>query len=272
MPRRSRLRLALFSGCFPSSPFALAVPSAYAAAPEWRGVHLHSLWAETSNADMDRELDLARDSGANVVRVDVGWSSLETGGKGPGAWYLDKLDHLVNGANARGMKVMPGVVAPRAGPRAPRRPRSRAARAAGGTATVTMYPPTNNHDFADIAVWVIARRYDTKLAALEVWNEPNLDEDRFWIAPDEPRAYAEMLKAAYPASSRPLPTFRSWPAPSPSATTPSCAHVRHRHQGPLRRHGHSPLPRQQPRAPDLGAAWTGSATCSARPATTSRCG
>ena len=92
MPRRSRLRLELIIGVLTlSAAWALAVPSAFAAAPEWRGVQLHSLWWESTNSDMDRELDLARDSGANVVRVDVGWSSLETGGKGPGPCGADAI-------------------------------------------------------------------------------------------------------------------------------------------------------------------------------------
>jgi len=38
--------------------------SADAATPEFRGVQLHSLWFDSSNADMDRELDLARESRA----------------------------------------------------------------------------------------------------------------------------------------------------------------------------------------------------------------
>ena len=199
MPRRSRLRLELIIGVLTlSAVWALAVPSAFAAAPEWRGVQLHSLWWESTNSDMDRELDLARDSGANVVRVDVGWSSLETGGKGPGGWYLDKLDRLVAGASARGMKVLPGVLGtPCWASSAPESLRQGCQGSWWNRDQITMYPPTNNQDFADIAVF-IARRYEGKLAAIELWNEPNLGEDRFWIAPDEPRAYAEMVKAAYP--------------------------------------------------------------------------
>ena len=59
-----------------------ATASAGAGAAQYRGVQLHSLWSDSSERDMDRELDLAAEAHANVVRVDVVWGSLETGGKG----------------------------------------------------------------------------------------------------------------------------------------------------------------------------------------------
>ena len=224
MPRRSRLRLELILGVLAlSAVWALAVPSAFAAAPEWRGVHLHSLWWESTNSDMDRELDLARDSGANVVRVDVGWSSLETGGKGnSGGWYLDKLDRLVAGASARGMKVIarrarhavlglerPGDPAPGLSGQLVEPRRSRCIR-----------PPTTS-DFADIAVF-ITRRYGTS------WRPSRSGTSRTWArtaSGSRPTSRAPTPRWSRPptrASSRPTPTFRCWPAPSPTGTTPSC--------------------------------------------------
>jgi polysaccharide biosynthesis protein PslG len=199
VPRKSRLRRELLLGVVSlCAVSAFAVPSAHAAGPEWRGVQLHSLWWDSTNSDMDRELDLARDSGANVIRVDVGWSSLETSGKGPGGWYLDKLDRLVAGASARGLKVLPGVLStPCWASSAPESLRQGCTGSWWNRDQITMYPPRDNQDFVDIAVF-IAKRYEGKLAAIELWNEPNLSEDRFWIAPDEARAYAEMVKATYP--------------------------------------------------------------------------
>jgi polysaccharide biosynthesis protein PslG len=202
--RRRELLLALLTLCAFS---ALTVPSAQAAAPEWRGVQLHSLWWDGTNSEMDRELDLARDAGSNVVRVDVGWSSLETSGKGPGGWYLDKLDRLVAGAGARGLKVLPVVMStPCWASSAPESLRQGCTGSWWEREQIAMYPPTNNQDFADITVY-IAQRYAGKLAAIELWNEPNLAEDRFFIAPDEPRAYADMVKAAYPRLKQAAPSL-----------------------------------------------------------------
>lgn len=182
-----------------ASPAAAAPPAASAAGTEFRGVQLHSLW-DSSDADMDRELDMALDLGANVVRTGVGWGSLETGGKGQySQWYLDKLDRFVNGASARGMQVIATLFDTPCW--ASSAPESLKQGCAGEwwNRNVQMYPPTHAGDYGDIARFVTSR-YGTALAALEVWNEPNLDVDRFFIAPDEPAAYAAILKAAYPAA------------------------------------------------------------------------
>jgi hypothetical protein len=179
----------------------LVAAPAEAAGPQLRGVQLHSLWWESSTADMERELDLARRAGANVVRLDVSWSSLETGGPGElSPWYVRKLDRFVAGAHARGMKVLATLLAsPCWASSAPESLRQGCGDGWWNRDQIHMYPPRDPRDYADAARWMTSR-YGTRLAALEIWNEPNLNEDRFWIAPDEPRAYADLVKAAYPAA------------------------------------------------------------------------
>lgn len=184
--------------------------AASARGPAYRSVQSHALWWDVSYGDMYRELDMIRDVGANSVRVDVGWSSLETGGKSVetggtqqmSAWYRDKLDAFMNAADARGLKVIAGLgLTPCWASSAPESEKQ-GCLGAWWDRKVIQYPPVDNDDFADISRW-ITNRYGTKLAALEVWNEPNLTgdgADRFWIAPDEPAAYASLLKAAYPAA------------------------------------------------------------------------
>jgi len=51
--------------------FAVAKPAQTAQTAQLRGVQLHSLWADVTDSEMTHELDLAREAGANVVRVDV---------------------------------------------------------------------------------------------------------------------------------------------------------------------------------------------------------
>jgi hypothetical protein len=178
---------------------ALAPAPASAATP-LHGVQLHSLWSNVSNADMDRELDLAHQVGSNVVRVDVGWSSLETLGKGQYSdWYVTKLDRFVTGADARGMKVVASMLSTPCW--ASSAPSSLKQNCAGTwwDRGVTWYPPTDPDDYGDAARWLTAR-YGTKLAALEVWNEPAITSNRFWISPDPAAAYAALLRAAYPGA------------------------------------------------------------------------
>lgn len=180
--------------------FALAAPASAEAAPAYRGAQVHSLWWESSTADMDRELDLLKGAGANMVRVDVNWSSLETGGKGNlSGWYVDKLDRFMAGAEARGLKVIATLFAtPCWASSAP----STVKQSCSGSwwdRGVTAYPPTNASDYADVARW-LAARHGSRLAALEVWNEPNLEQEIFWKTPNKAADYATLLKAAYPAA------------------------------------------------------------------------
>jgi hypothetical protein len=178
----------------------LAAAAPASARPQYRGVQLHSLWYESSSADMDRELDLAQQAGSNVVRIDVAWGSLEDQGKGQfSPWYSQKLDRFMAGAEARGMKVIAGLsYTPCWASSAPDNLKQGCAGDWWGRG-VASYAPTNPGDYADIARWVTAR-YGSKLAALEIWNEPNLASKQFLNAADQAGTYSTLLKAAYPAA------------------------------------------------------------------------
>lgn len=180
---------------------ALAAPAA--AGPQLRGVQLHSLWSGVSPAAMQRELDLAADAGSTVVRLDVVWGSLETDGRGRiEASYRERLDRFVAGAAARGMKVIATLWStPCWASTAPPEVKQ-GCRGAWWDRDVGAYPPSRARDYAAVARWLTAR-YGTRLAALELWNEPNNDTtDHFWRARDRAGAYARLVRAAYPAAKR----------------------------------------------------------------------
>ncbi len=61
---------------------------------------------------------------------------------------------------------------------------------------VQNYPPVSAADYGEAAAWV-ARRWGDRMAALEIWNEPNEAEQDFLVAPDPAVAYAALVKAAY---------------------------------------------------------------------------
>jgi O-glycosyl hydrolase len=165
-----------------------------------RGVVLDALWSGTSDRDMRRELAVSRSAGSNVVRVDVTWSSLETDGKNQlSSWYVRRLDEFMAGARRHGLKVIATLWStPCWASSAPSSLKDGCA-GAWWDRGVTVYPPNNAADYADAARF-ITRRYGTKLAALEIWNEPNLGYDLFWKASDKAGAYAALVKAAYPAA------------------------------------------------------------------------
>ena len=65
------------------------------------------------------------------------------------------------------------------------------------TDTHFSHPPTNVADFAAFMTAVVTR-YKGKVAAYEIWNEPNLTYEWGYLEPD-PAGYTELLKAAYKA-------------------------------------------------------------------------
>ena len=178
---------------------ALAAP-ARAAGPQYRGLDLQSLWSSSSNDDLDHELDLSQQAGVNTVRVDVAWSSLQTDGPGQfSQWYVDKLDRFVNGAAARGIRVIPTLWSTPCWASSAPDTLKQGCAGAWWDRDVTKYLPSDPADYGAAAKWMTAR-YGTKLAALEVWNEPNLPDDSFLISSDKAGDYARLLKAAYPAA------------------------------------------------------------------------
>jgi len=144
------------------------------------GVQFHATWSDYTDTQRVAMLDKLASANIRWVRIDIGWTSLEPAKGQYDAYHVGILDRVVAAANARGIKVLGTLW------RTP-------AWANGGRSVTT--PPTNAADYASIARWVAAR-YRGKIAAWEVWNEPNLAS--FFVNAD-PVAYAALVRAAYPA-------------------------------------------------------------------------
>ena len=162
------------------------------------GAQSHVLWTDSTAADMERELDLLDRAGATAVRLDISWSSLETDGKGQiSQWYVNRFESFLKGAEARGIRVIGTLWSTPCWASSAPETLKQGCEGAWWERTVDRYPPTSAADYADIAAWV-ARRWGSRLAAIEIWNEPNLEEQNFLKASDPAAAYAELVKAAHP--------------------------------------------------------------------------
>lgn len=137
----------------------------------------YSIFAD-SDAALAKDLDAAKAAGVTWLRIDIDWSSIQGSGAGTFGW--SNTDRVVNAANARGMKV-DGIVDYAPG----------WASAGGGQHPL----PRDNNAFAAFAGQAAAR-YGTKVAAWEIWNEPNLRS--FWGDGANAAAYTQLLKATYP--------------------------------------------------------------------------
>ncbi|MGH2902531.1 MAG: cellulase family glycosylhydrolase [Solirubrobacteraceae bacterium] len=165
-----------------------------ASAPPLTGVNINL----GSPAEASRQIALAHALHAKVVRVEVPWSELEP--LGPNQLEprgLTSLDHLTSYAAADGIGVVAMVESTPCW--ASSAPASLLRVCVPGQAgRANSWPPANPATFAAFAAF-LAQRYGTRLAALEVWNEPDQSNEDYFAGPNKPQRYAALLKAAYPA-------------------------------------------------------------------------
>ena len=133
------------------------------------------LWWKPEVAD--RDLQLVQDAGFKWVKQLVSWQDVEGAGKGQYDWT--NLDRIVGQAEQHGLKLIVRVS------QDPDRPFW-----AGN-------PPENADHFADFLT-AMASRYQGRIQAYQVWNEPNLAHEWGGRRPD-PAGYARLLKTAYSA-------------------------------------------------------------------------
>jgi polysaccharide biosynthesis protein PslG len=133
-----------------------------------------------SDVDADRELDAAAKTGATWMRVLIDWSRVEPM---PGAFNWGYVDHWIDGALSRGIKVLGLITYTPEWARAP--------------GTYFSAPPVDPALYAGFAAKVV-QRYGDRVSDWELWNEPNLPLF-FGFVDNRPQRYTDLLKAAYPA-------------------------------------------------------------------------
>ncbi|GAA1898521.1 cellulase family glycosylhydrolase [Williamsia serinedens] len=131
-----------------------------------------------SQAEIDASLDRMAALGVRNVRVLIPWYDVEPD---EGVYKWDNIDRVVAAADKRGMGILATVTH---SPYWAVRP---------GDTPVTS-PPADPAVFGDFA-GLVAQRFAGKIAAYEVWNEPN-GAIAFTPTPDAAR-YTELLKDAY---------------------------------------------------------------------------
>jgi PQQ-like domain/Beta-galactosidase len=131
------------------------------------------------DTNLARSLDLARDMNAVWVRATLRWSDLEPQ---QGAYRWEQLDALVAGTQTRGLRLLLAVTQSPAW-----------AGAAGGL-------PDKPEDFGAF-IGALAARATGKIAAYEIWREPNVVPGGS-ARPPKAGDYVELLRAASTAIKR----------------------------------------------------------------------
>jgi uncharacterized protein YkwD len=161
---------------------ALVLPTTYLTATGPRpavGVQFHAMWGDYTDAERLQLLDTMAGAGIEWIRVDMGWASFQEQGPDKySQWAIDRADFVVDAARERGMQVLGTLW---------RTPDW----ANGGAGPYE--PPSEAKSFGKIALWA-ADHFKGRVAAWEVWNEPNLPDFFTGSAGD----YVALLKAAYP--------------------------------------------------------------------------
>ena len=162
------------------------------------GVNIAGVAGNVPLSLADKEIARAHALHAKLVRTEVSWSALEPSGRGkvePRA--LAFLDRLVSDAAARGIGVI--AIAYSTPCWASSAPASLLRKCVPGrSAAANAWPPREPSAYAAFVAY-LAARYGTRLAAIEVWNEPDQANEAYFAGPEKPQHYAAMLRAAYPA-------------------------------------------------------------------------
>lgn len=166
------------AGATPLSPGPIHVPvvltAAIADSSTTLGISDPNLY-QLSPTEIATTLDTLKALGVTDIRVAVPWAAVQPYNATTYDW--SKLDAVIDAATARDMGVL-GVI--------------NATPPWAGTLLIGHPDPTAYASFAS----AVATRYQGKISAYEVWNEPN--GATFWSPPDA-ASYTELLKAAYPA-------------------------------------------------------------------------
>lgn len=128
-----------------------------------------------------RDLTLVQDLGFQWVKQNIAWRDIESQQKGHYEWEL--ADNVVRRVGKRGLKLIVRI------------DRQPFWSQAAGTAPLDNAPPANLADFGDFC-YQLASRYKGKIAAYQVWNEPNLAREWGNQLPN-PEQYVELLKVCY---------------------------------------------------------------------------
>jgi len=202
MPRRFN-RLALIPA-LATIWLAVLAPSGaegiVAPGPPLAGVNVTGLSFGSSTARDDREIAWAHSLGARAIRVEIPWSIIEPRQSQIEPLALAFTDHLVNQASAAGIKVV--ALAMRTPCWASSAPASLLRKCRPGRSNkASAWPPADPNTYASFVAF-LAARYGSKLAAIEVWNEPDQANGDYFAGPHKAQRYAAVLRAAYPAIKR----------------------------------------------------------------------
>ncbi len=157
------------------TPITRLYPLPQLASPEY-GIQTF-LWWHVDNKTGGRDADLVRDLGFGWIKQEIPWAEMMHSRGDQYDWF--RSEGVVKLAEERGLKLLARLGAP---------PGWASAEAPPGL-------PVAPDDFADFC-GALAEHFAGRIAAYEVWNEPNLAREWNGQMPD-PAGYVQLLKPCY---------------------------------------------------------------------------
>jgi hypothetical protein len=158
------------------------------------------LSATQSAADMQREIATMAKLKVQVARFEVSWAALEpdaAGVRDPGVVAL--LDAFVDGAARHGIRpILYFDRTPCWASSAPADLRRDCQGDDANRTEVWRYAPEHGDSAVPVATF-LAERYGSRLAAFQLWNEPDHSNEKYWAGTDKVERYVRFAKAVYPA-------------------------------------------------------------------------
>jgi hypothetical protein len=149
--------------------------------------------------EADRMIAHARSLHAKVVRTEVPWSVLEPAGRGRiEPRTLAFADRLVSDAAADGIRAIMLVYSSPCWASSAPTALLRRCTPGGPNQAANAWPPRHTADYAAFVAY-LTQRYGMRLAAIEIWNEPDQANQAYFAGPSKPQRYAAILRAAYAA-------------------------------------------------------------------------
>jgi hypothetical protein len=180
----SVLGVVLLATCVPAPPPASPTPLArlyplpHLNSPEY-GAQVF-LWWHIIYPGGERDARLVRDLGFSWIKQQFAWRDISNV---RGDYYWGHTDRIVATAEQLGLQLLV---------RLDRQPKWAQA---DPSLRLDNAPPASLPDFADYCA-AVAAHYQGRIAAYEVWNEPNLARE-WGNQPPDPAAYVELLKTCY---------------------------------------------------------------------------
>ena len=145
------------------------------------GVQYHGVWSDHTDSVRARLLDEMAAAGVTHVRLDIAWAMIQP--SGPGSYDMGYgvplIDKRIQEIAAHGMKTLLLFYW--------------APQWSSGTSAKNGVP-RSAAEYGAAAAWA-ADRWESHLAGIELWNEPDLPE---FLADQSPVTYTNLVKAAYP--------------------------------------------------------------------------